>query len=115
MLHIVKKANQLKNCIAANFFIVSGISLMLLIISDNIFPKLQSIVFSNFFVFSGGYSSVLKTVYNIDDKKTKLPIEKATFTDIGTIPASDSLLTPSSETNHGKLLAIQVPIPIINV
>src|SRR5690606_9209596 len=48
-------------------------------------------------------------------KNTNAPIAKATLTDIGTTPAGASLLTPSWFTIQGKLLATQVPIPIIKV
>ena len=49
------------------------------------------------------------------DINTKAPIAKAILTDGGTTPGPASLDTPSLVTTHGRLLAIQVPIPMISV
>ena len=57
----------------------------------------------------------MKIVNNIDDKKTNAPIPNASFTESGITPGRATSLTPKLLTKYGKLLAIQVPIPIINV
>src|SRR5690606_17020859 len=66
-------------------------------------------------ISSGGYSVVLNTVYRILNKKTNAPIANAIFTDMGTTPMGAASLTPSLDIIQGRLLATQVPIPIINV
>ena len=87
---------------------------MLSVISENnLFPS--SFSFLNASKSLGGYSDVVRIVYKILKKKTNPPTAKATLTDIGTIPDSAELLKPSQVTIVGRLLAIQVPIPIISV
>ncbi len=51
--------------------------------------------FSNSSISSGGYSVVVKTVYNILMRKTAAPIAKAIFTDMGTTPCGAASLTPN--------------------
>src|SRR5690606_30155159 len=113
-LHMVKKANQLKNWIRPNFFMVDGIFPILFPISARkLFFLARS--FSKASMSSGGYSEVLNTVYRILNIKTNAPMAKAILTDIGTTPEGAASLTPSLEIIQGRLLATQVPIPMINV
>src|SRR5690606_41780954 len=84
-LDMVKKANQLKNWIRPNFFMVDGIFPILFRISlKNLFFLARS--FSKASISSGGYSVVLNTVYRILNKNTNAPMVKAILTDMGTTP-----------------------------
>src|SRR5690554_7160368 len=113
-LHMVKKANQLKNWIRPNFFMVDGIFPILFRISlKNLFFLARS--FSKASISSGGYSVVLNTVYRILNKKTNAPMAKAILTDMGTTPEGAASLTPNLEIIQGRLLATHVPMPMINV
>src|SRR5210317_2283855 len=115
--HMVKKANQEKNWTTPNLRMVSGISEMFLTTSLSVFasPAFYSRSARNASRSSGGYSSVVKTVYKMDKMKTMAPTANAICTDMGTTPGSASLLTPSLEMKSGRFEATQVLIPMMSV
>ena len=91
---MVKKANHEKNCTTPSFFIVAGICPIFSRISVmNLFFFAFSFLKAS--IFSGGYSEVVKIVYNTLAKNTNPPMAKATLTDIGTTPEIAELLTPN--------------------
>ena len=108
---MVKNANQEKNWTTPSLHMMEGIEVIVKKISLIALSLFSSFVMSS----SGGYSEVVKIVYNILVKKTKAPTPNATLTDIGTTPGAATELTPISLTNQGKLLANHVPIPMIKV
>ena len=114
MLHMLKNDSQLKNCTMPMLNICRGIVAMSRAISA---MKLRDDCFSRAKASgsSGGSSRVVSTVTRMLARKTKAPIENATFTDGGTTPGPASLATPSWVTIHGRLLATQVPMPMIRV
>ena len=115
--HIVKKANQLKNCTAPSFRITTGMSRMKpkISVAPAPTPWLCSFSRRNASMSSGGSSVVVKTVIRMLVKNTKAPTAKETNTLWGISPAPASLDTPSWVTNHGRFDATHVPMPMIKV
>src|SRR6056300_1966655 len=117
MDHMQKNANQEKNWTTPNFFMVKGMFPIFFPTSRRVLikPDFSFCSALNASISSGGYSSVVKTVYRMANKNIAAPIPKATFTDIGTTPGAASLLTPKELINKGRLDATHVLTPMIKV
>ena len=78
--HMVKKANQLKNCTAPSLAITGGISRMNPRISPNPapMPRLSSLSLRNASMSAGGFSCVVNTVTRMLVRNTKAPMAKET-------------------------------------
>ena len=113
MLHMVKNASQLKNCTMPMRSICGGIASTSRTMSRTRLPWRRSS--RKRCMSSGGSSRVVATDTMTLARKTNAPTANATCTDGGTTPGPASLLTPSQATNHGRLLATQVPMPMIRV
>ena len=113
MLHMLKNDSQLKNWTMPMLNICRGMCSTLCRISPNMLPRIFSALKRA--RSSGGYSRVVRTVSRMLARNTNAPMAKAILTEGGTTPGPASLETPSQFTNRGRLLATQVPMPMMKV
>ena len=94
--HIVKKANQLKNCTTPNFHITAGMDLKLWAISMMPLkkPLLSAFCLRKASRSAGGSSVVVKTDHKIDAMNTVAPMANDQMTESGTCPSGALSDTP---------------------
>ena len=114
MLHMAKKASQLKNCTSPKRRICAGMWTTWWTISPAKLPR-RFCSSRNRRRSSGGYSGVVKMVTRMLAMNTNAPMANATFTEGGTTPGPASFGIPIWVMNHGRLLATHVPTPMISV